>query len=350
MSLPAQLKEKINNKTKPVGSLGVLEELAIQIGSVQKTLSPQLSNPTIIVFAGDHGIVEEGVSPYPKEVTSQMVMNFLNGGAAINVFCRQNDIRLFVVDAGVDFDFDPSLSIIHAKIRKGTRNTTKQPAMTTEECLKAITTGGEIVMQQYQAGCNIIGFGEMGIGNTSPASLLMSRFCNFPIEQCVGRGTGLDDEGLKRKRAILKQVIDKHPDALTPTEILATFGGLEIAMITGAMLKAAELGMMIMVDGFIVTSALVAAYHFNRQILRNCIFCHTSDEQGHRLMLEYFHAKPLLSLNLRLGEGTGAAIVYPIIKSAVNFLNEMASFESAGVSTSVSQLTSDLTNESSLHK
>jgi len=329
--MTSQLQRKIDNKTKPLGSLGILEEIALQIGLVQNTLSPSLKNPTIIVFAGDHGIVDEGVSPFPKEVTMQMVMNFLQGGAAINVFCKQNDIKLLVADAGVDFDFEPSMPLIHAKIGKGTKNILKEPAMSGEECQKALSKGGEII-QKRSVGCNIIGFGEMGIGNTSSASLLMSRICQLPIEKCVGRGTGLDDEGLKNKISILKKALDKHPNATTPCEILATFGGFEIVMMAGAMLKAAELGMIIMVDGFIATSALISAHQFNKQILKNCIFCHQSDEQGHKLMLEYLKVNTLINLGMRLGEGTGAALAYPIIKAAISFLNEMASFESAGVS------------------
>jgi nicotinate-nucleotide--dimethylbenzimidazole phosphoribosyltransferase len=330
-SLKSQLQHKIDNIAKPLGSLGLLEEIALQIGLVQNTLSPKLSNPTIIVFAADHGITDEGVSPFPKSVTMQMVMNFLNHGAAINVFCRQNDIKLLVADAGVDYDFDPSLPLIHVKIRKGTRNILHKPAMTSEECLQAIATGGETVYQQYLGGCNIIGFGEMGIGNTSSAAMLMSKFCNLSIENCVGRGTGLNDEGLKRKTDILQRAIDKYPDVSTPVDTLATFGGLEVAMMAGGMLKAAELDMIIMIDGFIATSALLSAYHFNTQILKNCIFCHKSDEQGHKRMLEYLEVKPLLDLNMRLGEGTGAAVAYPVIRAAVTFLNNMASFEDAGV-------------------
>jgi len=214
--------------------------------------------------------------------------------------------------------------------------------MSQEECKKAMDQGGEIVLNQHLEGCNIIGFGEMGIGNTSSASLIMSKICQLPIEKCVGRGTGLDDEGLQHKISILKKAIEKHPNASTPTEILSTFGGFEIAMMAGSMLKAAELEMMIMVDGFIATSALISAHQFNKQIIKNCIFCHQSDEQGHALMLEYLKAKPLFNINMRLGEGTGAAVAYPVIKAAVSFLNEMASFESAGVDTiNNGQLTMD---------
>lgn len=332
MNLQEQLQHKINFKTKPLGALGLLEEIALQAGMVQGTLTPKLCNPALIVFAADHGLADEGVSPYPKEVTQQMVLNFLNGGAAINVFCKQNHIHLKVVDAGVDADFEDHALLIKAKVRKGTRNILKEPAMTLDECKEALHKGGEIVEAENQKGCNIIGFGEMGIGNTSAASLLMSKFCNIPVSQCTGRGTGLDDEGLKKKISILENALSKHNTGSNPTEILATYGGLEIAMMTGAMLKAAELNMIVLVDGFITTSALLAAYHMNKNILKNCIFCHKSNEQGHKLMLEYFKAKPILGMDLRLGEGTGAALALPIIQAAVAFLNEMASFEEASVS------------------
>jgi len=332
MHITDQLKHKIDNKTKPLGSLGKLEDIALQIGQIQNTTSPELKNPTIIVFAADHGLADAGVSPFPKEVTHQMVLNFLNGGAAINVLSKQNGINLKVVDAGVDADFENNPNLIHAKIAKGTKNILETPAMTIEECNKAIETGKAIVQEQFNEACNIIGFGEMGIGNTSSASLIMSKITAIPIEDCVGKGTGHNDEGLKKKKAILKQAFEKHKLNSDPLEILSTFGGFEIAMMTGAYLKAAELNMTIMVDGFIVTSALLVAYKINPLVLENCIFTHTSNEQGHLLMLEYLNAKPILNLEMRLGEGTGAAVVYPIIKSAVNILNQMASFEDAGVS------------------
>ncbi|MCK5029002.1 MAG: nicotinate-nucleotide--dimethylbenzimidazole phosphoribosyltransferase [Bacteroidales bacterium] len=331
MNIKEQIQHKINTKTKPLGSLGKLEEIALQIGQIQNTVSPELKNPTIIVFAADHGLADAGVSPFPKEVTQQMVLNFLNGGAAINVFSKQNGINLKVVDAGVDADFANNPNLIHAKIANGTKNILESPAMSMEECKKAIESGKQIIEDQYKNGCNIIGFGEMGIGNTSSASLIMSKITAVPIEECVGKGTGHDENGLKHKKKILKQAFEKHQMDYNPIKILSTFGGFEIAMMTGAYLKAAELNMTIMVDGFIVTSALLVAYKMNSDILKNCIYTHTSNEQGHLTMLEYLNAKPILNIEMRLGEGTGAAVAYPIIKSAVNFLNEMASFEDAGV-------------------
>ena len=330
--LKDQLQHKINNKTKPLGSLGKLEEIALQIGQIQNTSSPELNNPTIIVFAADHGLADAGVSPFPKEVTQQMVLNFLNGGAAINVFSKQNGINLKIVDAGVDADFANNPNLIHAKIANGTKNILENSAMTIEECKKAIETGSKIVSDQFNTGCNIIGFGEMGIGNTSSASLLMSKITGITLEECIGKGTGHDDAGLQRKKEILKQAFEKYQLNSNPIEILATFGGFEIAMITGAFLKATELNMTIMVDGFIVTSALLIAQKINSDVLKNCIFTHTSNEQGHIKMLNYLDAKPILNLEMRLGEGTGAAVAYPIIKSAINFINQMASFEDADVS------------------
>jgi nicotinate-nucleotide--dimethylbenzimidazole phosphoribosyltransferase len=325
------LQHKVDFKTKPLGSLGKLEELAVKIGMIQNTLSPELKKPTHIVFAADHGLVDEGVSAYPKEVTYQMVMNFLMGGAAINVFCRQNDIDLKVVDAGVDFDFPQDANIFHVKMGRGTKNIMKEPAMTIELCKETMDKGRAIVNAESQKGCNIISFGEMGIGNTSSASLLMNKYTGIVIEDCTGRGTGHDDEGLKRKIAILKAASTKH-NVSDSLEILATYGGFEIAMMCGAMLQAKDNGMVIVVDGFIVTSALLAAYNIDKTILDNCIFCHCSGEKGHKAMLDYLGGTALVDLGMRLGEGTGAAVTYPLIKSAVFFLNEMASFETAGVS------------------
>jgi nicotinate-nucleotide--dimethylbenzimidazole phosphoribosyltransferase len=335
MQLKEQLLHKINTKTKPVGALGMLEGVALQIGLIQNTLSPQISKPHIVVFAADHGIAATGkVNPYPQSVTAQMVLNFVNGGAAINVFCKQNRIDLTVVDAGVNFDFDEALPVVHAKIRKGTNDYSLQQAMTIEETNAAIEKGAAIVQQIFNSGCNTIGFGEMGIGNTSSASLIMHHYTGLNVSECVGRGTGATDELLQQKVKVLEQSATLHQlsNNISAIELLSKAGGFEIAMMAGAYVKAAELNMITIVDGFIATAALMIAKELNEKVMSNCIFAHCSDENGHRKMLDYLQAKPLLNIGMRLGEGTGAALAIPIIESAVNFLNEMASFESAGVS------------------
>lgn len=331
MTLEQQLKHKIDLKTKPLGALGLLEDLALQIGLIQNTLTPELKNPALLVFAADHGLTDEGISPFPKDVTWQMVMNFVAGGAAINVFCRQNNINLKVVDAGVDYDFPTGIPVINAKVARGTRNMRIEPAMTSEECAAAIQKGRELVQEEAKNGCNIIGFGEMGIGNTSASSLLMHRFLCIPVEECTGSGTGMFGDQLSHKVKILKEVAEKYNPA-TAAETLATFGGLEIAMMVGAMLEAAEQRMILLIDGFIATAAVLTAIEMNASVRKNCVFCHSSNERGHKLMLENMEAKPMLQLDLRLGEGTGAALALPLVQAAVNFLNEMASFEDAGVS------------------
>jgi nicotinate-nucleotide--dimethylbenzimidazole phosphoribosyltransferase len=332
--LQNELQEKINFKTKPIGALGSLEKIAMQIGLIQNTTTPVLSKPTIIVFAGDHGIATTGkVSPYPQEVTQQMVFNFLQGGAAINVFCKQNNILLNIVDAGVNADFEAHPQLTNAKIAKGTQDYSTTKAMTSEQCQEALEEGRQLVRKVYSEGCNVIGFGEMGISNTSSAALLMSYFTNTPIENCVGRGTGVDDKGLQTKIDTLREVYNLHIEAIsTPMEALTAFGGFEIVMMCGAMLEAASLKMTLLIDGFIVTAALLAAHAMESDILDYCIFCHNSGEQGHQKMLEFLNAEPLLNLGLRLGEGTGCAVAFPIIQSSVNFLNEMATFKSANVS------------------
>ncbi len=327
------LNHKINHKTKPLGALGRLEELALQIGMIQNTLTPQLSKPTMLVFAGDHGIANSGVSPYPQAVTAQMVLNFLNGGAAINVFARQHGFALRVIDAGVNHQFEPHPNLIDAKIGMGTANFLQRPAMTQIQCQQALTIGTELARKKIASGCNVLGFGEMGIGNTSSASCLMSVLCGLPIKQCVGRGTGLDDAGLRKKTEILKQAIQQHSlDKQDAMRVLATFGGFEIAMMAGAMLGAAEQKTLLLIDGFIASAALLVAAKLQPNIVDYCVFAHCSGEAGHRKLLDYLGAKPLLDLGMRLGEGTGAVLAYPLVLAAVNFLNDMASFESAGVS------------------
>lgn len=334
------LQHVIDNKTKPLGALGRLEEIALQTGLIQGTLHPQLNRPYIVVFAGDHGIAATGkVNPYPQAVTAQMVLNFITGGAAINVFCRLHHIGLCVVDAGVNFDFDSAMfpgKLISQKIGHGTRNYLETAAMTLEEAERAIEAGKQVVTDLYASGCNCVGFGEMGIGNTSSASLIMSYVTGVPVEECVGRGTGSNDEQLTKKTEVLREVFRRHlpavaadPGAMT---ILSHVGGFEIAMMTGAYLKAAELRMVILVDGFISTAALLLARLLRSDVQDCCFFAHASGESGHARMLEYLGAEPLLDLGMRLGEGTGAAMAFPVLQSAVHFLREMASFESAGVS------------------
>ncbi len=330
--IEADIQHKIDFKTKPLGALGQLEKIALKIGQIQNTLSPELRSPHIIVFAADHGIARDGVSSYPQEVTFQMVMNFLNGGAAINVFCGQNNINMKVVDAGVNFSFPPGLNVVNAKIGMGTKSFLREPAMTIAEAQKAINSGAAIVEDIFKDGCNVIGFGEMGIGNTSSASVLMSLLCNIPIKDCVGKGTGLTAEGLEKKIEILSSALKEHGKPDDIIKILATYGGFEIAQMCGAMLQAAENKMIIMVDGFIATAAFLVAYNINPLVIDYAIFCHQSEENGHGRMLKHLNATPLLDIGMRLGEGTGAAVAYPLIKSAVHFLNHMASFESAGVS------------------
>lgn len=331
--LVEQLHQKINNKTKPLGSLGLLERLALRVGQIQGTLTPTLTRPAVLVFAGDHGVVAEGVSPYPQEVTRQMVLNFLAGGAAINVFARQHNMELFVVDAGVNGDFPDHPRLLKRKVARGTNNFLREPAMSPEQCEQAIATGADVVRQMRQDGSNVLICGEMGIGNTSSASIILSQLGDFPVENCVGPGAGLTNPGVKKKIDILQAAITHHHLGDNPFQVLTTFGGLEIAMICGAYLQAAQERMVILVDGFISTSALLVASRLYPAVLDYCVFGHQSEEPGHRKMLELLRGEPLLRLNMRLGEGTGAVVAYPLVESAVRFLNEMASFESAGVST-----------------
>lgn len=328
----ALLQEKIDSKTKPLGALGTLETLAFQIATVFNTLTPQISNPNIIVFAADHGIANHGVSAYPQDVTRQMVANFLEGGAAINVFCNQNEIQLSIVDAGVNYDFPTNANLINAKIAKGTQSFLHIPAMSETELHLCFEKGKSIVDNIAKTGSNCIGFGEMGIGNTSTASVLMSVVTGLPIEECVGKGTGIEQEKLIQKQNLLKIAIENYSGEDQLEQQLAYFGGFEIIQIAGGMLAAYENKMLILVDGFICSVAFLIASQINPEIKNNAVFCHCSAEKAHGKLLNYLDAKPILNLDLRLGEGTGCAIAFPVLKSAEVFLNNMASFESAGVS------------------
>jgi nicotinate-nucleotide--dimethylbenzimidazole phosphoribosyltransferase len=333
--LAAALQHKIDQKTKPLGALGLLEKTAKKVGLIQQSLTPEFNQPYMLVFAGDHGAAKAGVSAFPQDVTWQMVENFLSGGAAINVFARQNEMHLAIIDAGVAHDFGKRAGLINAKVAPGTANYLEQPAMSAEQCAQAIARGAEISRNLASNGCNLVGFGEMGIGNTAAASLITHCLTGATLADCVGRGTGLDDAGLARKQALLETALNRYRSSGGNNEaldVLAEFGGFEIAMMVGAMLGAAEAKMTLLIDGFIVSSAALTATKLFPALLDYCVFCHRSAEPGHQAQLQAMQAEPLLDLGLRLGEGTGAALAYPLVCAALGFLNEMASFESAGVS------------------
>jgi len=331
-AIEPELRRIIDMKTKPPGSLGRLESLALQIGVIQRTTKPRIERPAMIVFAGDHGIAAEGVSPYPQKVTAQMVANFLSGGAAINALSRSVGMALEIVDAGVATPIPIDHGYERLSLGLGTRNFAHGAAMSRDTALEAIARGAARVRHHASLGTNVIGFGEMGIANTSAAACLMSRLCALPIDECVGRGTGLDDRGLAHKRDVLARALATHASGGDAIDTLATFGGFEIAMMTGAYLAAAEARMTVLVDGFIASSALLVASKIASDVLDYCVFAHASNEAGHRRMLAHFDAAPLLQLDLRLGEGTGAALALPLLRAAVAFVDEMASFDSAGVS------------------
>ena len=325
------LEQKINNLTKPKGSLGRLEELALQIGLIQQTLTPQLCHPQNIIFAADHGIVAEGVSVSPKEITWQQIFNFLHGGAGVNFLCRQHGFELKIVDAGVDYDLPYDRGIINRKVRRGTANFLHEAAMSEEEMERCLEHGAEVVEQCRKEGSNVLSFGEMGIGNTSASALWMHTLTGIPLADCVGAGSGLNQEGVSHKLHVLQQALDNYRGNGTTVDLMRYFGGLEMVMAVGAMLQAAQRGMVILVDGFIMTNCMLAASKLSPEVLKYAIFCHCGDEAGHRLVLDALGAKPILHLGLRLGEGTGAICAYPIIDSAVRMINEMDSFAHASI-------------------
>lgn len=323
--------DKINNLTKPKGSLGRLEEMALQIALIQQTLTPALHKPQNIIFAADHGIVDEGVSLSPKEVTWQQLSNFLHGGAGVNFLCRQHGFELKIVDAGVDYDLPYEKGIIDMKVRRSTRNYLYEAAMTKEEMKLCIERGAEVVRRCHEEGSNVLSFGEMGIGNTSSSSLWMTYFTGIPLEQCVGAGSGLNQQGIRHKYEVLKRSMENYNGDGAATDIIRYFGGLEMVMAVGAMLQAAELKMLILVDGFIMTNCMLAAMQLCPSVKDYAIFGHCGDESGHKLILEYMQAKPLINLGLRLGEGTGAICAYPLVDSAVRMINEMDNFTHASI-------------------
>ncbi|MDW5444137.1 nicotinate-nucleotide--dimethylbenzimidazole phosphoribosyltransferase [Polaromonas sp. SM01] len=328
-ALQARLQHKIDHKTKPLGALGQLETLALQIGLIQRSETLAFQSPQMVVFAADHGIASEGVSAFPQAVTVQMVGNMLAGGAAINVFARQHDFALQVVDAGVAADLADHPQLLKRKIALGTHNLCAGPAMSPAQAEAALQAGMAVV--QNLPG-NVVAFGEMGIANTSAAALLLARLAGLSIADVVGRGTGLDDVQLKHKQAVLARALARHADVYEPLPVLAALGGFEIAMMTGAMLQAASERRVLLVDGFIAGAAALVAHALVPAAKDYMVFCHRSAERGHHLLLTQLQAKALLDLDMRLGEGTGALLAWPLLQSAALFMAEMASFDSAGVS------------------
>lgn len=332
-ALRRALQEKIDNLTKPKGSLGRLESLALQVGLIQQSLTPELRHPQNIVFAADHGIVAEGVSIAPKEVTWQQVCHFTHpqGTGGVNFLCRQHGFTLKVVDVGVDFDLPKDRGIIDSKVARGTQNFLHGAAMTPAQFDRCLEIGAEVVRQCAEEGSNVLSFGEMGIGNTSPSSLWMSRFAGIPLAECVGAGSGLDRAGIAHKLDVLQRSVDGYAGDGSPRDWMRWFGGFEMVAAVGAMLQAAELGIVILVDGFIMTACMQGAVQLAPAVREYAIFGHCGDESGHRKLLDALGAQPLLSLGLRLGEGTGAICAYPILESAVRMINEMDTFRDAEI-------------------
>ena len=328
-ALAARLQHNIDHKTKPLGALGQLETLALQLGLIQRSDTLAFDAPQMVVFAADHGIASEGVSAYPQAVTLQMVANMLGGGAAINVLARQHGFALQVVDAGVASDLPDHPQLIKRKIAHGTHNLAQGPAMSAHQLNAALQAGSDVLASLPG---NVVAFGEMGIANTSPAALLVHRLAGVPIGDATGRGTGLTDPQLLHKQSVLTKAAALHASATAPLDALAALGGFEIAMMTGAMLQAASEHRVILVDGFIAGSAALVACALAPAAKDYMVFCHRSAERGHHLMLAHLKARPLLDLDMRLGEGTGALLAWPMVQSAALLMNEMASFESAGVS------------------
>lgn len=330
-AIKSSLQDKIDSLAKPKGSLGVLEKLALQVGWIQQSLSPSLHHPYHLLLAADHGIAESGVSPSPKEITWQQALNFVEGGGGINIFVRQHHFKMLVVDAGVDYDFPSNSGVIDKKSRKGTRNFLHEAAMTAAEMEQMLTTGAALVDDCYQAGCNIISIGELGIANTSPSSIWMSYLTGIDLIQCVGAGSGWASEGTKRKYQVLQAAIDNYQGDSSPQDIMRYFGGYEMVMAVGAMLRAAELKMIILIDGFIMTNCILMASKFAPDVIHYAVFSHQGEETGHKLLLDYMGVQSLLTLQFRLGEGTGAVCAYPLVDSSVRMINEMKTFQKADV-------------------
>jgi nicotinate-nucleotide--dimethylbenzimidazole phosphoribosyltransferase len=337
ISRATAIQAQLDNLTKPLGSLGRLEELAKKYCLITGRDKPQIKNKIIFTFAGDHGVVEEGVSAFPKEVTPQMVFNFLRGGAGVNVLAKHAGARVIVVDMGVDHEFEPADGLEIRKIARGTKNMTKGPAMTREEAERAVLAGIELV-EKYKDGLDLLGTGDMGIGNTTPSSAIVSVITGIDPAQVTGRGTGIDEQSLKNKVAIIKKAIDVNkPDPKDALDVLAKVGGYEIAGITGLVLGAALFKIPVVIDGFISTAGALIAAELSPACRGYMIAAHQSVEIGHRKMLAHLEQIPLLDLNLRLGEGTGAALCMSLVEASVKILGEMATFAGAGVAEKIEE-------------
>lgn len=332
-SIADSIQQKIDHLNKPKGSLGRLEELAMQVCLIQHTLSPSLNHPCHLLLGGDHGIECEGVSVSPREVTWQQMINFTHGGGGVNIFCRQHGFDLSIVDVGVDYDLSGVEGVINRKIARGTRNFLHEPAMSEEQFNCTIEVGCELVDDCAKKGCQILSVGEMGIANTSPSSIWMSLFGDIPLDECIGAGAGLGNPGIEHKCQVLNAALKHYNETMAPSDVNAIryFGGFEMVAAIGAMLRAAELGIIVLVDGFIMTACAIAAIRLYPAAQDYMIFTHCGDESGHRRMLDIVGAKPLLNLGLRLGEGTGALCAFPIIDSAVRMINEMNNFDTAKI-------------------
>lgn len=318
----------LDQKTKPPGSLGQLEKIAAQLSAIQGSLTPDTTKARTVIFAGDHGVVAEGISAYPQEVTRQMLLNFAAGGAAINAICNAHQIELEVINTGVSGEAVDG--VLNYKIADGTANFCKFSAMTEPQLQQALTAGDEAINRANEQGVKIVAIGEMGIGNTTSAAAIVSAICKAPSADTVGRGTGLDDAGVLHKQKIVDQSLTLHTRR-SSISILQNLGGFEIAAMCGAMLKSVDTPIAIVVDGYIATAAALCATEINPEVHQHLIFAHQSAEPGHLIALSHLNANPLLQLELRLGEGSGAALAIPLIRSAAAILNDMATFESAGV-------------------
>ena len=330
-SLREDIQRKIDNLNKPKGSLGRLESLAMQVCLIQQTLSPSLAHPCHLLLGGDHGIEREGVSVSPREVTWQQMINFTKGGGGVNMFCRQHGFDLSIVDVGVDYDLSAYPAIQNRKIARGTKNFLYEPAMSKKEYEQALSVGIDLVDDCKEKGCRILSIGEMGIANTSPSSIWMHLFTGIPLKDCIGAGAGLDTIGIRHKYEILQRAVENYKLCTTNYPPIPYFGGFEMVTAIGAMLRAAELHLIILIDGFIMTACAMAACHLYPHAKDYMIFTHCGDESGHQRMLDALDAEPLLRLGLRLGEGTGALCAFPIIDSAVRMMNEMNNFDNANI-------------------